>query len=134
MNKSKNFDFLKHHDELLVRLAQTAETCFAPDPNTTLIKMRQLGEELAKTIASRVGVESGRNTSQLELLKNLDYTLRLDRQIKDAFHTIRRLGNSAAHDATSSTHRDALKSLQVGHALSGWFHISFVETKPRGSS
>lgn len=54
-----NFYFLKHHDELLVRLAQTAETCFVPDPNTTLIKMRQLGEELAKTIASRVGVESG---------------------------------------------------------------------------
>ncbi|MEQ1530247.1 MAG: hypothetical protein ABL925_13110 [Methylococcales bacterium] len=49
-----NFGFLKHHDELLVRLAQTAETCFVPDPNTTLIKMRQLGEELAKTIASRV--------------------------------------------------------------------------------
>lgn len=131
MDKSKNFNFLKHHDELLVRLAQTAESCFSPDPNTTLIKMRQLGEELAKTIASRVGVESGRNISQLELLKDLDYTLRLDRQVKDAFHTIRRLGNSAVHDATSSTHRDALKSLQVGHALSGWFHISFGGDKAK---
>ncbi|MCI5107302.1 MAG: hypothetical protein MRY76_11360 [Pseudomonadales bacterium] len=41
---SSNFDFLKHHDELLARLADTAEACFAPDPNTTFIKMRQLGD------------------------------------------------------------------------------------------
>lgn len=87
-----NFDFLKHHDELLVRLAQTAETCFVPDPNTTLIKMRQLGEELAKTIASRVGVESGSEIKQVDLLKDLDYTLKLDKQVKDAFHALRKLG------------------------------------------
>lgn len=122
---SSNFDCLKYHDELLVRLAQTAETCFVPDPNTTLIKMRQLGEELAKTIASRVGVESGSDIKQVDLLRDLDYTLRLDIQIKDAFHALRKLGNPAAHDITSSNHRNALKALQVGHALSAWFHISF---------
>lgn len=130
--ESSNFDFLKHHDELLVRLAQTAEACFVPDPNTTLIKMRQLGEALAKTIASRVGVESGVDIKQIELLRDLDYTLRLDTQIKDAFHTLRKLGNPAAHDITSSTHRDALKALQVGHALSAWFHLSFGGDKAKG--
>jgi len=83
------FDFLIDHDELLVRLAETAEMCFVPDPNTTLIKMRQLGEELAKTIASRVGVESGEHVSQL-------------------------------------------KVLQVGHALSVWFHITFGGDKAKG--
>ncbi|WP_216824984.1 type I restriction-modification system endonuclease [Agarilytica rhodophyticola] len=132
MSDKSNFDFLKHHDELLLRLAQTAEACFVPDPNTTLIKMRQLGEELAKTIASRVGVNSGAEVKQVDLLKELDYTLRLDRQIKDAFHTIRKLGNPAAHDITSSTHRDALKALQVGHALGGWFHITFGGDKAKG--
>jgi type I restriction enzyme R subunit len=127
-----NFDFLNHHDELLVRLAETAEACFAPDPNTTLIKMRQLGEELAKTIASRVGVESGPNVKQVDLLRELDCALRLDRQVKEAFYTLRKLGNSAAHDITSSTHRDALKSLQVGHALSAWFHTQFGGEKAKG--
>ncbi|WP_295488396.1 type I restriction-modification system endonuclease [uncultured Pseudomonas sp.] len=128
---SSNFDCLKYHDELLVRLAQTAEFCFVPDPNTTLIKMRQLGEELAKTIASRVGVDSRADTKQIDLLRDLDFTLKLDTQIKDAFHTLRRLGNPAAHDITSSSHRDALKALQVGHALSAWFHVNFggVEAK-----
>ncbi|BEV07298.1 type I restriction-modification system endonuclease [Methylophilus sp. DW102] len=129
---SNNFSFLKHHDELLVRLVETAEMCFSPDPNTTLIKMRQLGEELAKTIASRVGVESGSEIKQVDLLRNLDYTLRLDTQIKDAFHTLRKLGNSAAHDITSSSHRDALNALQVGHALCQWFHITFGGDKAAG--
>ncbi|MGJ0429426.1 type I restriction-modification system endonuclease [Methylobacter sp.] len=127
-----NFDFLKHHDELLVRLAQTAEACFVPDPNTTLIKMRQLGEELAKTIASRVGVDSGSDVKQVDLLRELDYTLRLDKQVKDAFHALRKLGNPATHDITSSSHRDALKALQVGHALSAWFHIQFGGDKAKG--
>lgn len=127
-----NFDFLKHHDELLVRLAQTAEACFVPDPNTTLIKMRQLGEELAKTIASRVGVDSGCDVKQVDLLRDLDYTLRLDKQVKDAFHALRKLGNPATHDITSSSHRDALKALQVGHALSAWFHTQFGGDKAKG--
>lgn len=127
-----NFDFLKHHDELLQRLAQTAEACFVPDPNTTLLKMRQLGEELAKTIASRVGVQAGSEIRQLDLLKDLDYTLRLDREVKDAFHSLRKLGNAAAHDLTSSTHRDALKSLQIGYALSAWFHMQFGGEKAQG--
>ncbi len=126
-----NFDFLKHHDELLLRLAITAEACFVPDPNTTLIKMRQLGEALAKTIASRVGVESGAEIRQVDLLRELDFKLRLDRNIKDAFHTIRKLGNPAAHDITSSTHRDALKALQVGHALAAWFHITLGGDKAK---
>lgn len=130
--KSQNFEFLKHHDELLVRLAITAESCFVPDPNTTLIKMRQLGEELAKTIASRVGVEAGPEVTQFQLLRDLDYTVNLDAQKKDAFHILRRLGNPAAHDITSSTHRDALKSLQAGHALSIWFHRLFGGDKAKG--
>lgn len=132
MNKITNFEFLRHHDELLVRLAETAEMCFVPDPNTTLVKMRQLGEELAKTIASRVGVEADRRLTQRDLLFALDSKLRLDRQVKNAFRMLRELGNPAAHDITSSTHRDALKSLQVGHVLSGWFHVQFGGLEAEG--
>lgn len=132
MNKSSNFDFLNQHDELLFQLAQTAEFCFVADPNTTLVKMRQLAEALAKTIASRVGVRSGPDTKQIDLLRDLDFALKLDLQVKDAFHTLRKLGNTAAHDITSSTHPDALKSLQVGHALSAWFHITFGGDKAKG--
>lgn len=120
MDKS-NFEFLKHHDELLFQLANRAEQCFVPDPNTTLVKIRQLGEALAQNVAARVGVrygkdEDGRDIRQVDLLRNLGYKLTLDARIGDSFHTIRKLGNSANHDFTSSSHRDALKALVLGHA------------------
>lgn len=125
MPPTSNFDFLKHHDELLYKLAETAERCFVPDPNTTLVKMRQLGEALAQDIASRVGVEYGSNVKQIDLLRELDYTIRLDPKIKDAFHTIRKQGNDASHQFDSTTHRDALAILQIAWALSCWFHKTF---------
>lgn len=42
-----NVWFLQGHDPIFVKLAIMAEQVFAADPNTTLIKLRQLGEEFA---------------------------------------------------------------------------------------
>lgn len=47
MQLKSNFTFLKAHNPLFFQLALTAESIFASDPNTTLIKLRQLGEALA---------------------------------------------------------------------------------------
>ncbi|MDE1348532.1 type I restriction-modification system endonuclease [Vibrio aestuarianus] len=132
MDQSSNFEFLKHHDELLFRLANTAEQLFVADPNTTLVKVRQLGEALAQSIASRLGVEYGRDVKQIDLLRNLEYKLTLDEPVKDAFHTIRKLGNNATHNFSSASHRDALKSLMYGHALSAWFHTLFGGDSAKG--
>jgi type I restriction enzyme R subunit len=129
---TSNFEFLKQHDELLFRLAETAERCYASDPNTSLIKMRQLAEALAQNIAASVGVEYGKNVKQIDLLNNLEYTLKLADNVKDAFHTIRKLGNIANHEYLSSSHRDALKCMQVGCALSGWYHVTFGGNKASG--
>ena len=129
---TSNFEFLKHHDDLLFRLAETAERCFASDPNTSLIKMRQLGEALAQNIAARVGVDYGKHVKQIDLLNDLEYTLKLADNVKDAFHTIRKLGNVANHEYLSSSHRDALKCMQVGCALSGWYHVTFGGDKAKG--
>ncbi|MCK5478489.1 MAG: DUF4145 domain-containing protein [Methylococcales bacterium] len=126
MESKSNFEFLKHHNELLFKLAETAERCFIPDPNTTLVKLRQLGEALAQNIAARVGIEYGENVKQIELLRELDYKLRLDPKIKNAFHNIRKQGNDANHQFDSSTHRDALAVLQISWALSCWFHKTFA--------
>lgn len=125
MASTSNFEFLKQHDPLLFTLAETAERCFVPDPNTTLVKMRQLGEALAQEVAARVGVECGASVKQIDLLRELDYTLKLEPTIKNAFHTIRKQGNDANHQFDSSTHRDALAVLQISWALSCWFHKTF---------
>ena len=133
MPSISNFEFLKQHDELLFKLAETAERCFVPDPNTTLVKMRQLGEALAQDIAARVGIESNANIKQIDLLRELDYTLKLDPTVKDAFHIIRKYGNDANHQFNSSTHRDGLTVLQLAWKLSCWFHKIFGGNKNFGS-
>lgn len=132
MESTSNFDFLKQHNDWLFKMAESAERNFSPDPNTSLIKMRQLGEAIAQSIAARIGIESGSNIKQIDLLRDLDYSLRLDDNIRDAFHTLRKLGNTATHEFNSSSHRDALKAIMVGHALAMWFHITFGGDSAKG--
>ncbi|MEI6267561.1 MAG: hypothetical protein WCP01_01675 [Methylococcaceae bacterium] len=48
MPKLSNFECLKKHDPVFFQLAFAAEQSFSADPNTTLIKLRQLGEALAQ--------------------------------------------------------------------------------------
>ena len=80
--KSGSFSFLSEHDSLFVELAESAERAFASDPNTTLIKLRQLGEALAQHLAALSGIEFDEQTSQSELLYRLKRELRLEPQIK----------------------------------------------------
>lgn len=46
--QSRNFYFLKEHDESLEKLGALAELYFVNDPNTSLIKLRQFAEMLAR--------------------------------------------------------------------------------------
>lgn len=116
-----NFAFLKSHDPVFLQLAQAAERAFNPDPNTTLVKLRQLGEAFAKDIASRLGVVFDENTKQVDLLRGIDDTVGLDRTVRDLFHTLRKLGNAAAHEYVSN-HNEALQALQIAFRLAAWFH------------
>ena len=74
-NNSKNFGFLAEHDLLFVEIASSAERAFASDPNTTLFKLRQLGEALAQHIAVLNGTEFDERTSQSDLLYKLNREL-----------------------------------------------------------
>src|SRR6266702_4577581 len=116
-----NFDFLKIHDPIFLQLAQAAESAFNPDPNTTLIKLRQLGEAFAKDIASRIGIAVDKNAKQADLIRGIDDNVGLDRTVRDLFHTLRKLGNSATHEYVSS-HHEALQALQIAWKISIWFH------------
>jgi type I restriction enzyme R subunit len=51
-----NFTHLKEHDEQLLRLGMLAERYFAEDPNTCLLKLRQLAEVMTQIVASHVGL------------------------------------------------------------------------------
>lgn len=77
---SSNFGFLAEHD-----------------PNTSLIKLRQLGEALAQHLAALSGLEFEEQTTQSDLLYRLNRELRLEPQVRDLFHALRIEGNKATH-------------------------------------
>lgn len=124
MTHASNFAFLQEHDPVFLQLATTAEQVFASDPNTTLIKLRQLGEALAQDLAARAGIEVSEQTSQLELLSRLERDLRLDPTIRSLFHTLRVEGNRATHQF-QTRHKEAMDGLKVARALAVWYHQSF---------
>ena len=128
--RKSNFDFLSEHDELLAQLGMTAERAFIPDPNTTLVKIRQLGEALAQDIAARVGINLDDQNRQFDLLNQIHQQINLDKNVLDAFHFIRKIGNKATHDFSAS-HRDAKQSLKTGWMLALWFHKSFGGDKAK---
>ncbi|WP_460104988.1 type I restriction-modification system endonuclease [Pseudomonas sp. H1_D04] len=124
MVASSNFSFLQEHDPVFLQLASAAEQVFASDPNTTLIKLRQLGEALAQDLASRAGVEFDATTTQSDLLYKLSRDIQLDQNIRSLFHTLRIEGNKATHQFRTQ-HREAMDGLKVGRALAIWYHQSF---------
>lgn len=121
---SANFGFLAEYDPLFVELAGTAERAFSSDPNTTLIKLRQLGEAMAQHLAALSGIEFDEQTSQADLLYRLNRELRLEPQVKELFHTLRIEGNKATHQFRTR-HKEAMDGLKLARELAIWFHRSF---------
>jgi type I restriction enzyme R subunit len=125
-----NFAQLRNYDEQLFRLGLLAERYFPEDPNTALIKLRQLGERLAQQVASRFGVFTSIEESQLALIRRLETQGQIEREVAGLFHDLRINGNTATH-ALQGDHATALSSLKIAWQLGVWFHRTFGEPEFR---
>ena len=125
-----NFGFLAEHDPLFTELALSAERSFASDPNTTLIKLRQLGEALAQHIAALAGIEFDEQTTQADLLYKINRELQLENVVRELFPTLRVEGNKATHQFKTK-HKEAINGLVVARKLAIWFHQSFGKAGPK---
>ena len=123
-NQFSNFAFLAEHDPLFVELALSAERAFVSDPNTTLIKLRQLGEALAQHMAALAGIPFDDQTTQADLLYKINRELKLEPVVRELFHTLRIEGNKATHQFKTQ-HKEAISGLVVARKLAIWFHQSF---------
>lgn len=125
-----NFAFLREHDEQLLRLGMLAESYFANDPNTCLLKLRQFAETLAQFLAARSGLyqrpEGNKGETQYELLRRLHDRSILPREIFQLFDEVRRKGNLANH-ALEDDHGKALSCLKICWQLGAWFHRTFKD-------
>jgi type I restriction enzyme R subunit len=117
---------LSQHDEQLLRLGMLAEKYFADDPNTCLLKVRQLAESLTQLLAARSGLYVSPEETRFELLRRLLDSSILPREVYQIFGEIRRTGNAASHDF-SGDHRTALTALKLAWQVSLWFHRTFKD-------
>lgn len=120
-----NFHFLQKHDPVFYQLALTAEQLFSLDPNTTIMKLRQLAEAFTKDIASRFNIPSYSYNNQSDLIYQIDRKITLDSRIRDIFHKLRKDGNKAVHEFTYGDHKQAITDLQLAHKLAVWYHLTF---------
>lgn len=116
-----NFSVLSQHDEQLLRLGMLAEKYFAEDPNTCLLKLRQLAESLAQLLAARAGLYIFPEETQYDLLRRLQDSGVMPREVFQMFNEVRRTGNAANH-ALSGDHRTALSALKLVREMGLWFH------------
>jgi len=123
-----NFTHLQEHDEQLLRLGMLSERYFAGDPNTCLLKLRQLTEVIAQIVASNVGLLDKPDEAQFELLGRLRDQGILPREIHQLFDEVRRTGNAANH-ALSGDHRTALTTLKLAWQIAVWFHRTFKDPR-----
>lgn len=115
-----NFAFFQTVEPQLCRLGSLAERYFTEDPNTCLLKLRQLAETIAKLTAGRFGLVLAQSDSFATIISLLRNEVSLPREVSDLFHSLRSVGNEAAH-AGKDTHRDALQALKFARQLSGWY-------------
>ncbi|MFZ4566483.1 MAG: type I restriction-modification system endonuclease [Prochlorococcaceae cyanobacterium] len=127
---STNFAHLRRYDEQLFRLGVLAERYFPEDPNTALIKLRQLGERLAQHMASRFGVFTSLEETQLALVRRLELDGLIEREVAALFHDLRKNGNAATH-GLQGDHASALSTLKIAWQLGVWFHRSFGDPEFR---
>jgi type I restriction enzyme R subunit len=121
-----NFEMLRPYEEQLWRLGALAERYFAEDPNTSLLKLRQLAELLAQSLAARAGLYTSPEESQYELIRRLQDEGMLPRDVKQMLDQIRVSGNAANH-AMQGDHDSALSTLKLCWQLSLWFHRTFKD-------
>ncbi|HAK31398.1 MAG TPA: type I restriction-modification system endonuclease, partial [Sphingobacterium sp.] len=119
-----NFQFLEQEYPLLFNLAQAAEYNLYQDPATSLFKLRQYGEYMAKQIFETYGIELPEDTKFQNLIYNLRSQGILPSNVIDHFTILRKQGNDAVHEYVGTT-ADATSSLFSAFKLGKWFYESY---------
>ncbi|ACB85560.1 type I restriction-modification system endonuclease [Natranaerobius thermophilus] len=119
MQKS-NFDFLTGDWSILSELGEIAEKNLHTDPNTTIIKLRMFAETLVKFIFAVENLEEPEDQKQVSRLAILKKEDLLTDDLLDLFHTIRKIGNKAAHAGYGNID-DAKTLLRMAFRISVWF-------------
>lgn len=124
-----NFSFFTGEWEMLAKLGESAEKNVYRDPHTSIIKLRILGETIAKAILAVDHIREVPGTTQVDRINTIRREGLAEPEILDIFHTLRRKGNKAAHEANYGSPEEAKTLLELAYRLSIWFIEVYVDWK-----
>lgn len=110
---SSNFWMPASYEPELAKLGFRSEKYFAEAPNAFIIKIRQFGEQVARTVAAYLGIFADRAEKHVSLLRRLDGTGKFPKDVASVFHSIRKIGNNANHNLSGNQGR-YFNSTQTG--------------------
>ncbi|MGJ8697760.1 MAG: type I restriction-modification system endonuclease [Verrucomicrobiaceae bacterium] len=118
---SPNFQFLKKHDQHLLKLAAGAEAYCFTEPDLALTRVRQLSEAIVASVLKYTPQNASDRPSFLSQINQLLDQGILSRELGDTLHTIRRLANHAVHSGQADQGK-ALHGIKLIRGVAIWFH------------
>lgn len=120
--ESHNFQFLSSHSKHLLKLASEAELLCYAVPDLSLTRLRQLLECIATSVLQQNNLLAADEQPDLySMTRSLANCGAINREIADAFHSVRKLANPAVHSA-KATEGEAIHALKLSRAIAIWFH------------
>lgn len=121
---SVNFGFLAAEDPLLHEIARSAETLLHLDPNATLVKVRQLAEQMTRNAAAHLGITPDPQDKFIDLIGSIRRRGAIDAKVCQLLHGLRKSGNEAVHKYKQDA-KEAGKALREARQLCVWYHRTF---------
>ncbi len=123
---SLNFKFLSKINSVIVDLAGFAELYAFTDPNSALVKTRQIGELLVKQIYAKQGRSFDPESRQVDLINDLWQMGLVPDKISQMLHEVRKKGNDAVHEIHGDRN-EALFQLRTVHRIAVWLYKTFFD-------
>jgi type I restriction enzyme, R subunit len=99
------------------------------DPNTSMIKARQFGEQLVTALVATFGIRipADKDTQHKRLKVLLDQGV-INKRVHSWFDAVRDTGNKAVHEGFAAQ-RDALRLVRACYDLGAWFHRTATQSR-----
>ncbi|WP_397539813.1 type I restriction-modification system endonuclease [Rummeliibacillus pycnus] len=124
---NSNFMFFTGQWTVLKNLGESAEKNIYRDPHTTIMKLRLLGETIAKFILAAENVTEPYQAKQVDRINIMRREGIAEAELIEIFETLRRKGNYAMHEAGYGSSIEAEALVQLAFRLSIWFMEVYVD-------
>jgi type I restriction enzyme R subunit len=119
-----NFSFLAEKWPLLAEVGDLAEKNLYQDPNTSLIKLRMFAEIIVNYILAYENIKDPEDGKAISRLNILAAKAIIPDRLLPLFHSLRKTGNQATHEAYGSVEA-AANHLQFGYRVACWFRQTY---------